>query len=226
MSTHARIYVVSKGHRTVRLYRHYDGNPEVTHFDLIGKVSTIKARTPTEWAKKLVHIPTVNPYMEQIKEETGKYPNSYTPHSAYEVVHNSDADLGEEYQYIVNLDTKGISFKKRPFDDVLKHTYTDVGSNLGYYVKLCEEDYTNGMAQFEQDALEFFGVSDIEHKDQFLKIAKDYAMLEFCDLAGMPLPLSPDFSLDDIGDIQDYLRILRDTMCDFASIFTGELKKY
>ena len=226
MSTHARIYVVSKGHRTVRLYRHYDGNPEVTHLDLIDKVSTIKARTPTEWAKKLVHIPTVNPYMEQIKEETGKYPNSYTPCSAYGVVPNSDADLGEEYQYTVNLDTKGISFKKRPFDDVPKHTYDDVGSNLGYYVKLCEEDYTNGMAQFEQDALEFFGVSGIEHKDQFLKIAKDYAMLEFCDLTGMTLPLSPDFSLDDIGDIQDYLRILRDTMCDFASIFTGELKKY
>lgn len=226
MSTHARIYVVSKGHRTVRLYRHYDGNPEVTHPDLIDKVSTIKARTPTEWAKKLVHIPTVNPYMEQIKEETGKYPNSYTPCSAYGVVPNSDADLGEEYQYTVNLDTKGISFKKRPFDDVLKHTCDDVGSNLGYYVQLCEEDYTEGMAQFEQDALEFFGVSDIEHKDQFLKIAKDYAVLEFCDLTGMPLPLSPDFSLDDIGDIQDYLRILRDTMCDFASIFTGELKKY
>jgi hypothetical protein len=226
MSTHARIYVVSKGHRTVRLYRHYDGNPEVTHLDLIDKVSTIKARTPTEWAKKLVHIPTVNPYIEQIKEETGKYPDNYTPHSAYGVVPNSDADLGEEYQYTVNLDTKGIGFKKRPFDDVPKHTCDDVGSNLGYYVQLCEEDYTEGMEKFNQDALKFFGVDNIQHKDQFLHIAKDYAMLEYCDLNDMSLPLSPDYQLDDAGDIQDYLRILRDTMCDLASIFTGELKEY
>lgn len=230
MSTHARIYVVSQGHRTVRLYRHCDGNPEVTHLDLIDKVSKIKAHTPSAWARKLMQIPCVNSYMEQIKQETGAYPNSYTPKSAYEIVPDKGQDMCEDFQYTVNLDTKGIAFRTRPFDvqpaDDVWTNVTDVGSNIRHYVELCEEDYEKGMSQFEQDALKFFGVSNIEHKDQFLKIAKDYAMLEYCDLRDMPLPLSPDDPLDDAGDIQDYLNILRDTMCDLASIFTGEIKSY
>lgn len=223
MSTHARIYVVSKGHRTVRLYRHYDGYPDVTYLDLLDKASKIKARTPSAWVRKLMQIPVCNPDLEKIKKETGEYPEIFESHCPYEVV-NGDTDMGEEYYYTVNLDTKGIQY--RHAGDKLSLEPSKVGTDIKYYVKLCEEDYTKGMSQFEHDALQFFGVSNIEHKDQFLKIAKDYAMLEYCDLNDMPLPLSPDDHLDDAGDIQDYLRILRDIMCDIASIFTGELKEY